>query len=171
MVADGEAKAVASKIKQFAADGDYAMVERKQPWQTSVLAISMTRQPRFRSIVIFFTLLSWLFMLLSATCTMAKPIATFERVAVSDDCAQAGDHAAHPAQTIDCSLQQCPDSQPNPPFSFKLDQPDISPALLCLIWLSGWLFAYRPLLVHLKRLAIPPGKPVALIYRYCILLN
>jgi len=119
-------------------------------------------------------MVSWLFMLVSATCVMPKQLQSVhvaEAVSGCDESSHANhsQHAATPEP--DCTLKLCPDSQSKLPFTVKLDQPQVPLLLLCLAWLTGWLFDYRPNKIRLKRLDIPPTQPVPLYYRFCILLN
>lgn len=158
----------------FVLVGEYVIVISKQPLKIIVLETSFFRHQRYRTLVVLVMISSWLFMLVSATCAMPKPIQAEHSVAVSaDDCDQSGDHAGHgtqPSSQADCSFKPCPNGT-SPAFNFKLDKPEIPLALLCLTWLCGWIFHYRPVQTRLKRFDIPVGKPVPLIYRFCILLN
>ncbi len=119
-------------------------------------------------------MVSWLFMLVSATCVMPKQLQSTHVAEAVSDCDESShiNHNLHTATAEpDCTLKLCPDSQSNLPFTVKLDQPQVPLFLLCLLWLSGCLFTYRPIQSRLKRLDIPLAKPVPLFYRFCILLN
>jgi hypothetical protein len=122
-------------------------------------------------------LVSWLAMLVSATCAMPSPWPASSANVMPAGCseqehsvAQAIGHIAMPDQ--DCSFQPCLDSPPNPVFEVKLDKPQIPIFMLCLIGLIGFLLPYAPRQPHIARATAPPiGRRILLIYRFCTLLN
>lgn len=114
-------------------------------------------------------LLSWVALLMSATCLMPPSLQT---AAAMSDCPaeQAGSHNGHVPKT-DCSLKPCLASPADPGFVFGAEQPQLPPAMVWLAALASlWL---RPL--HAPRISRPPAPPagrrIPLIYRYCTLLN
>jgi hypothetical protein len=118
-------------------------------------------------------LVSWLSMLISATCTMPMPKAfVLKTAAVMDTCIH--DSATKPAiqDTQDCSLKLCLDSTNDTVTdATRLIHPELPVFLLTLAWtfLSLFIF-YAP--VPIPRKADPPlGRRVLLIYQFCKLLN
>lgn len=114
---------------------------------------------------------SWLFMLVTGACAMPKPLAA---VWMADKplAAHQAEHDAH-ANVVadDCSLKPCPDGQPTPSLSLKLDQPEIPLLLLGLTWLCSYWLDRRRKAIRLKPLDENNSQSVPLIYRFCILLN
>jgi hypothetical protein len=127
--------------------------------------------------LIFVLMLSWLSMLVSATCAMPMAWRSASAEVMPAGCSGPGNHTpVHSGQPSmpdqGCSFKPCMDSQPNPAFEFKIDKPQMPVFVLCLIGLIGYLFHYIPLLYIPRATASPPiGRRILLIYRYCTLLN
>lgn len=77
-------------------------------------------------------------------------------------------HGGAPAK--ECTFKPCCASQPAPAFTWRLDKPLIPALLMYLAWLSA-----GPPHNHLPRSfrmgSPPPGRRIALILRFCTLLN
>jgi hypothetical protein len=139
----------------------------------------LLRSPRNRPylhILVFVLLVSWLSLLISATCSMPNSWGVSSSKAMPAGCPEPGnpspDHKGHASNPVqDCSFKPCLDSQPNSAFSFKIDKPQMPVFVLCLIGLIGYLLYYAPIqrISHAK--APPIGRRILLIYRYCTLLN
>lgn len=137
------------------------------------------RSPRNRPylhVLVFVLLVSWLSLLVSATCTMPSQWRVSSSDAMPAGCPEPGapspEHKGHTTlPTQDCSFKPCLDSQPNSAFSLKIDKPQMPVFVLCLIGLIGYLLYYVPIqrISHAK--APPIGRRILLIYRYCTLLN
>jgi hypothetical protein len=137
------------------------------------------RYPRNRPYLralIFVLLVSWISMLVSATCSMPSAWRIASAGLIPAGCSAPENripkHQGHATQPIqDCSLTPCPDSPPNPVFGFKTDKPEMPLFVLCLVWLTGRLL-HDPISRRIPRSAAPPdGRRVPLIYRFCALLN
>jgi hypothetical protein len=121
-------------------------------------------------------LVSWLSLLVSATCSMPSSWRISSADAMPAGCSEPDNHSLkHQGHTTmpaqDCSFKPCLDSQPNPAFGFKIDKPDMPVFVLCLIGLIGFLLHYFPI-QRISRAAAPPiGRRILLIYRFCTLLN
>ena len=132
-------------------------------------------RPYLRALV-FVLLVSWLSLLVSATCSMPSSWRVSSADAMLAGCSESGNHphehkghTTMPAQ--DCFFKPCLDSQPNSAFSFKIDKPQMPIFVLCLIGLIGHLL-YYVLIQRIPRATAPPiGRRILLIYRYCTLLN
>jgi hypothetical protein len=120
-------------------------------------------------------LVSWLFLLFSATCLMPSTWNTLAVEAMPAGChesivhtQQHNDHAA--TTTQDCSLKPCLDSQNSQNFGFQLDKLDIAINVIFCIFLIV-LSSYKPKLSSTHFTTPPIGRRLLLIYRYCTLLN
>jgi hypothetical protein len=126
--------------------------------------------------MIFMLLASWIFLTISATCSM--PSVFMAMTEPMPECLETDSHApGHhqgqmPVAKQDCSLKPCFESQPNPFSGFnRLVKPDLPVFIVFLIWTFGGLF-FVTLLVPIPRVAdSPPGRRIPLIYRFCTLLN
>jgi hypothetical protein len=122
-------------------------------------------------------LVSWLAMLVSATCAMPSPWTVSSANVMPAGCSESEHVASQPIGHIampdqDCSFQPCLDSSPNPAFEFKADASQIPIYMLCLIGLIGFLLPYAPRQQRIARATAPPiGRRILLIYRFCTLLN
>jgi hypothetical protein len=127
-------------------------------------------------LLVFALLVSWISMLVSATCSMPNSWRMPSADAMSAGCPNPDSHAAkhqgHAVKPVqDCSLKPCPDSQPNPLFGFKIDQPDMPLIILCMAWLIVHVRNDR-MSRRVRWPAMPPdGRRVPLIFRFCTLLN
>ncbi len=126
--------------------------------------------------LVFVLLVSWISMLVSATCAMPGSLHASSAVTMSTGCPepehlslQPNGQASMPDQ--DCSFNPCLDPQPNPAFEFKIDKPQLPLFALCLIGLVGYLLRYVPIQRISRATAPPIGRRILLIYRYCTLLN
>lgn len=133
------------------------------------------RNQSYRTMVVFAMLVSWLFVLVSWTC--AKPMPMLPTVAESmpADCPEFNQYhdqtkLASPSDQ-DCVFKSCPDSQPNPAFSIKTVKLEIPVFILFMTCLIGYIFHYRSIRQISIRVKPPSGKPIPLIYRFCVLLN
>lgn len=132
-------------------------------------------RPYLRALV-FVLLVSWLSLLVSATCSMPSPWRISSSDAMPAGCSEPGNHSPeHHGHTSmpdqNCSFKPCLDSQPNSAFGFKIDKPELPVFVLCLIGLIGFLLHYFPI-QRISRAAAPPiGRRILLIYRFCTLLN
>ncbi len=141
--------------------------------------LNTLRSPRNRPylhVLVFVLLVSWLSLLISATCSMPGSWRASSTAAMPAGCPEpvnpSPEHKGHASITAqDCSSKPCLDSQPNPAFSFKIDKPQMPVFMLCLIGLIGYLLYQAPIqrISHAK--APPVGRRILLIYRYCTLLN
>jgi hypothetical protein len=137
------------------------------------------RSPRNRPylhVLVFVLLVSWLSLLISATCSMPGSWRVSSSETMPVGCPEPGnpssDHKGHTSNPVqDCSFKPCLDSQPNPAFSFKIDKPQMPVFVLCLIGLIGYLLYYVPIQRISDAKAPPIGRRILLIYRYCTLLN
>ncbi len=156
------------------------MISAKDFPRKETFVLTTLRLPRNRfylHVLVFVVLLSWLSMLVSATCAMPGS----GRISTADvmpaGCPDQDSHLpAHTGQPImpdqDCSFKPCFDSQPNPAFEFKIDKPQMPIFILFFIGLVGYLIHFVPLLHIPRTTASPPiGRRILLIYRYCTLLN
>jgi hypothetical protein len=140
-------------------------------------ALHYPKNRLYLHLMVFVLLVSWVSMLVSATCSMPNswrmPSADVMSAGCADPDSHTPKHQGHTVKPVqDCSLKPCPDSQPNPLSGFKIDQPDMPPMIiLCLSWLIGhWLNDRMSRRVHCP--TVPPdGRRVPLIFRYCTLLN
>lgn len=133
------------------------------------------RNGPYLQMLVFLLLVSWFSSLVSATCSMPLQWRAFSG-AMPAGCSkpdqQASERMHHaPKPSQDCSFKPCLESQVNPAFEFKLDKPGMPVFVLCLVWLTGCLFRN----VQVPRIPcsmVPPtGRRIALIYRFCTLLN
>jgi hypothetical protein len=137
------------------------------------------RYPRNRSclhVLVFVLLVSWISLLVSASCAMPSTWRVSPADAMPVGCSGQDGHAPmhpghHPQPVQDCSLKPCAESLSKPVYGFKSNNPEMPIILLCLIWLVGdWLSSHpNP---RTPRADSPPdGRRVLLIYRFCTLLN
>jgi hypothetical protein len=141
--------------------------------------LNTLRSPRNRPYLhalVFVLLVSWLSLMVSATCTMPSPWRVSSSDAMPAGCSEPGNpspkHQGHTTMpTQDCSFKPCLDSQPNSAFSFKIDQLQMPIFVLCLIGLIGYLLYHVPIQRIAHAQAPPIGRRILLIYRYCTLLN
>ncbi|MCX7108823.1 MAG: hypothetical protein NTX45_01595 [Proteobacteria bacterium] len=139
-------------------------------------ALHYQRNRPYLHLLIFVLLASWVSMLVSATCSMPGSWRVSSTDVTPAGCQGSDSHAAkHQGHTVklvqDCSLKPCPDSQPNPLFGFKIDQPDVPVIVLCLAWLIGHLLNDSMGRRVPCPTAPPDGRRVPLIFRFCTLLN
>lgn len=135
------------------------------------------RNQHYRTGVVLAMLVSWLFVLVSGMC--AKPMPMLPSVAdvMPVDCPEFNQHQYQDqskhfsAQSQDCTFKSCPDSQPNPAFSIKTVKLEIPVFILFMTCLIGYVFHYRSVRQIFVRNKPPSGKPIPLIYRFCVLLN
>lgn len=126
----------------------------------------------FRYGVIAVVLVSWLVLLISATCAM--PTLWRSVPELDSVCVEEGHHApdskgGHPS-TQDCSFKPCLASPSSPGLAFDPPSLELPTVVLCLFWLTGYGLA--TLSLRLLRAADPPSSQrVPLIYRFCTLLN
>jgi hypothetical protein len=121
-------------------------------------------------------LVSWIFLTISATCSMSPVLIT-----ISDHmpgCSETGasshpHHQGHTPNALqDGCFKPCLDSQTNSFTDFiRLAKPDLPVVILSLIWTFWYLFlSYSS--TRVLRIADPPlGRRILLIYRFCTLLN
>jgi hypothetical protein len=119
-------------------------------------------------------LASWIFLVISATCTMPSVFMALSEL--MPECSEADSHAPghHQGQLPkqDCSLKPCFEAQADSFSGFnRLFKPDVPVFILCLVWTLGYLFpVVSP--ARIPRVADPPpGRRILLIYRFCTLLN
>jgi hypothetical protein len=144
-----------------------------------ILVLNTLRSPRNRPYLhtlVFVLLVSWLSMLISATCAMPSSARTSSANTMPAGCSEPEHlslhHNGHTAMSDqNCSSKSCLDSQPNPAFEFKIDKSHIPIFILCLLGLIGYLFHYASTQRIPRATAPPIGRRVLLIYRYCTLLN
>ena len=141
-----------------------------------LIALRYRRNRPYLHLLVFVLLVSWVSMLVSATCFMPSAWRVSSADVMPDGCSDLDSHAAkhqdHGVKPVqDCSFKPCPDSQLNPLFGFKIDQPDVPLIILCLAWLIGQLFPDR-VSRRVPCPTVPPdGRRVPLIFRFCTLLN
>jgi hypothetical protein len=118
-------------------------------------------------------LVSWLSMVISATCTMPMPSALKAMSEHMPGCPDAGAANQSPKAMQDCSLKPCIDSQSNSLSDFnRVDKPDLPVLILGLIWTIFSLFVFfLPARVYRNNYPPPTGRRVLLFYRFCTLLN
>jgi hypothetical protein len=138
-------------------------------------ALRAQRNRPYLRLLALVLLVSWLSLLVFATCSMPAQWRTTSD-AMPTGCSEPESHAqGHqehgPKPQQDCSFKPCLESQVNPGFGYKLDKPQMPAFVLCLSWLVGCLFRH----VQKRRIPCPtaplPGRRIPLIYRFCILLN
>jgi hypothetical protein len=138
--------------------------------------LRMAKNRSYLHIGVYVLVMSLIFALISATCTMPLSWRVDVSGSMSADCMMLDEHAqqhvghgSEPAK--DCSFKPCFASQAHPVLSVKNDQPEFMAVLLCF-WLAGFLLA-RPQPRFIPRLVspLPGGRRIPLIYRYCTLLN
>jgi hypothetical protein len=138
------------------------------------------RSPRNRPYLhalVCLLLVSWISMMISATCAMPGLSHASSANTLPVGCSESEPHSLqHNGHTAmpdqDCSYKSCLDSQPNPAFEFRIDKPHVPIFMLCLLGLIGYLLHYYIPVQRIPRATAPPiGRRVLLIYRYCTLLN
>jgi hypothetical protein len=121
-------------------------------------------------------LVSWIFLTISATCSMPSLL-----IATSDHmpgCLESGapahthHHGHTPEAMQDCSFKPCFESQAKPfPEFNRLLKPDLPVFIVSFIWTFGGLF-FVARITGVPRVAdSPPGRWIPLFYRFCTLLN
>ena len=123
--------------------------------------------------LIYVLLVSWLSMVISATCTMPMPSALKAMSEHMPGCPDAGAANQSPKAMQDCSLKPCIDSQSNSLSDFnRVDKPDLPVFILALIWTIFTLFVFfLPSRLYRNNYPPPTGRRVLLFYRFCTLLN
>ncbi len=141
----------------------------------TIFKLFSNKQPR--NVVVMLLLVSWLFMLVSSTCVMSMPVAlvTNDIDVMPIGCTDAEHHATGTRQVVhhnqDCALKACPDSQPNPALNLKIDKPDLPVFIVCLTWLSIYIFSQLPCLYIRHRQRRTTANPIPIRYRFCTFLN
>jgi hypothetical protein len=119
-------------------------------------------------------LVSWVSMLVSASCAMPRFWRGVPADAMPTGCSEAPKHSpTHPGHSLPqgCSFKLCLDATPTPVFEFNVDIPNMPVFALCLFWLIGCLFRHLPSPLVPRTTAPPCGRRIPLIYRFCTLLN
>ncbi|MEY4592485.1 MAG: hypothetical protein RIR18_1380 [Pseudomonadota bacterium] len=144
-----------------------------------ITALHSKRNRPYLHALVYVLLVSWISLVISATCVMPMPSVlsvTPDHMPGCPDADMAGNigHQDHTPQTLeDCTLTPCLDSQPHslPDFN-RLAKPDLPVLILGLFWTFCCLFlSYPPPQVLRKKTDSLPGRQVSLIYRFCTLLN
>jgi hypothetical protein len=144
-----------------------------------ITALQAKRNRPYRHTLVFVLLLSWISLILSATCSMPMPsvlTAMPEHMPGCSDSGVAGysHHQDHTAKAMqNCSFKPCLDSQTHsfPDFN-RLAKPDLPVFILSLIWTSWYLFlSYPPTKIPPHKADPPLGRRILLIYQFCTLLN
>lgn len=144
-----------------------------------ITALRARRNRPYLHTVLFVLLVSWLSLVISATCTMPMASTLMAMSEHMPGCPQsfAPEHPHHQdpaAKTMpDCSFKPCLDSQNSSHTQLnspaKLELPvfilSLIGAFFCL------LLSYPPTKVPLRKTDPPLGRRVLLIYRFCTLLN
>jgi hypothetical protein len=141
-----------------------------------ITALHSKRNRPYLHALVFVLLVSWIFLTISATCTMPSVmIATSGHM---PGCSESGapeyshhkDHA--PKAMQDCSFKPCLDSQSDSvtPFN-RLTKLDMPVFILSLIWTFWCLFLTYPPTKVPRKTNPPSGRRILLIYRFCTLLN
>jgi len=138
-----------------------------------ITALHLKRNRCYLRTIVVVLLVSWLSLLVSATCIMPMPTLFAAKAAPSMD-ACIHDHAAEsaPQHPEDCSLKPCLNAANDSlTDSNRLLQPDMPVFLFTMAWVFlTLLFFYAPL--SIPRKADPPlGRRILLIYQFCKLLN
>jgi len=140
------------------------------------MTVGFFRHHHYQTVMVLIMLTSWLFMLVSSTCAMPMPAQM--QIPVTDTmpvgCSDSAHHGAAATQLSpnqNCTLKACPDSQPNPALNFKIDKPDLPVFILCLTWLSIYIFSPLPCLFTRHRQRRPTANPIPIRYRFCTFLN
>lgn len=122
--------------------------------------------------LIFVLLVSWISLVISATCTMPMPSILTAMPHQMPGCSESG-VLKHTSKTMqDCTLKPCLDSQTHPfPDFNRLVHPDLPVIILGLIWTIVCLIQFFPRIKLLRKTDSPPGRQIQLIYRFCTLLN
>jgi hypothetical protein len=137
-----------------------------------ITALHAKRNRPYLYTLVFVLLVSWVSLVISATCTMPMPSALTEMPDHMPGCPDLGapEHTSKAMQ--DCTLKPCLDSQTDsfPDFN-RLAKPDLPVFILSLIWTFWCLFlSYPP--TKIPHEADPPhGRRIPLIYWFCTLLN
>lgn len=135
-----------------------------------IIALYFKRnRPCLRALV-FVLLLSWISLIISATCTMPMSSALKAMPEHMQGCSGTLKHSSETMQ--DCSFKPCLDSQANPlTDSNRLGQPDLA------VFIAVPILTFLCLLLSYPSPKIPPkadpplGRRLLLIYRFCTLLN
>jgi hypothetical protein len=138
-----------------------------------ITALHFKRNRPYLHALIFMLLVSWISLVISATCTMPMPSALTAMPEHMPGCSESG-VLKHTSKTMqDCTLKPCLDSRTHPfPDFNRLAQPDLPVLVLGLIWTFFTLsIIYLPIRIPRKTDPPPTGRRILLIYRFCTLLN
>jgi hypothetical protein len=123
--------------------------------------------------MVFVLLVSWISMVISATCTMPMPSELRAMAEHMSGCPDEDVTKQTSPAVQKCTLKPCLDSQSNslPDFN-RLTKPDLPFLFLGLIGFFLTLFVFfLPSRVFRNNYPPPAGRRVLLIYRFCTLLN
>lgn len=137
-----------------------------------ITALHSKRNRPYLHTLVFVLLVSWISLIISATCTMPMPPVLSAMPDHMPGCSESGAPEHIPKAIKDCAFKPCLDSQANPLTDFsRLAKPDLPVFILSLIWTFCYLFfTYPP--TRVLRITDPPlGRRILLIYRFCTLLN
>lgn len=141
-----------------------------------ITALHAKRNRPYLHTLVFVLLVSWISLIISATCTMPVPAvlsSMSDQMPGCSDSGASGHHQTHaPDAMQDCAFKPCLDSE-NDTFTDlnRLAKPELPVFILSLIGTFLCLFfPYSPTKVPYK--ADPPsGRRILLIYWFCTLLN
>lgn len=134
-----------------------------------ITTLRTKRNRPYLHMMVFVLLMSWVSMVISATCTMPMPPALTAMPEHMLGCPDSGT----PKAMQDCSLKPCLDSQTNSLSDFnRVDKPDLPVLILGSLWTIFTLFVFfLPSRVFRNNYPPPTGRRVLLFYRFCTLLN
>ncbi len=141
-----------------------------------IAALHSKRNRPYLHTLVFVLLVSWIFLTISATCTMPPVFNT--TIDHRQGCTESGvsvhfQHQDHiPKVMHDCSFKPCLDSQPDSFIDFsRLIKLELPVFILSLIWTFWCLFLSYPSIKVFRKTDPPLGRRILLIYRFCTLLN
>lgn len=140
------------------------------------MALHSKRNRPYLHTLLFVLLVSWIFLTISATCTMPLVLVTMS--GHMQGCSESGvsDHSHQQDKASktkqDCSFNTCLDSQPDSFTDFnRLTNPELPVFIPSLIWTFWYLFLSYPPIKVPRKTEPPLGRRILLIYRFCALLN
>jgi len=138
-----------------------------------ITALHTKRNRPYLHTVVFVLLVSWISLVISATCTMPMPSALTAMSEHMPGCPDSGTLGHTPKDMQDCAFKPCLDSQDGLPSDLnRLTKPDLPVFILSLIGTFLFLFfSYTATKVPHKVDHSPSGRRILLIYWFCTLLN
>jgi hypothetical protein len=137
-----------------------------------ITALHSKRNRPYLHTIVFVLLVSWISLVISATCTMPMPSVLPAMTEHMPGCTDSGVSKQTPEAMPDCTLKPCLDSPTEsfPDFN-RLAKPDLPVFILGVILTFWCLFLTYPPLRVPRETAPPLGRRVLLIYQFCRLLN